>query len=109
MNKDGSNLQKESVQNLENENDQELKGVYINSKYEEVSNLEEVENYRRALYNYKDLVGYVEGKDEFNEYYIKTMNKLENKYNELENENLLDDTEEIVDLPIERKNKFQRY
>ena len=35
------------------------------------------------------------------------MNKLENKYNELENENLLDDTEEIVDLPIERKNKFQ--
>ena len=33
MNKDGSNLQKESVQNLENENDQKLKGVYINSKY----------------------------------------------------------------------------
>lgn len=32
MNKDGSNLQKESVQNLENENDQKLKGVYINSK-----------------------------------------------------------------------------
>ena len=31
MNKDGSNLQKEPVQNLENENDQKLKGVYINS------------------------------------------------------------------------------
>ncbi len=34
MNKDGSNLQKESVQNLENENGQKLEGVYINSKYE---------------------------------------------------------------------------
>ena len=34
MNKDGSNLQKESVQNLENENDQKLNGVYINSRSE---------------------------------------------------------------------------
>lgn len=80
---------------------------YFDTSFDRITNLEEVENYRRALYNYKDLVGYVEGKDEFNEYYIKTMNKLENKYNELENENLLADDEEIVDLPIERKNKFQ--
>lgn len=34
MNKDGSNLQKESVQDLEDENGQKLEGVYINSKYE---------------------------------------------------------------------------
>ena len=34
MNKDGSNLQKESVENLEDENAQKLSGVYIDSKME---------------------------------------------------------------------------
>ena len=81
---------------------------YFDSAFERITNLEEVENYRRSLYNYKDLVGYVDGIDTFNEYYIKTMNKLENKYNELENGIISEDEEhEVVGLPVERRNKFQ--
>ena len=81
---------------------------YFDTAFERITNLEEVENYRRSLYNYKDLVGYVDGIDTFNEYYIKTMNKLENKYNELESGTIAKNTEqEKVGLPIERKNKFQ--
>ena len=82
---------------------------YFDKSYNKISNLEQVENYRRSLYNYKDLVGYIDGIDMFNEYYIKTMTKLENKYNELEKgsnyEN--DSNKEMINLPIERKNKFQ--
>ena len=81
---------------------------YFDTAFERITNLEEVENYRRSLYNYKDLVGYVDGIDTFNEYYIKTMNKLENKYNELEKGIIAEDEEqEIVGLPAERRNKFQ--
>ncbi len=81
---------------------------YFDTAFEKITNLEEVENYRRSLYNYKDLVGYVDGIDTFNEYYIKTMNKLENKYNELESGAIDKNIEqEKAGLPIERKNKFQ--
>ena len=45
------------------------------------------------VYKRQDLVGYVDGIDTFNEYYIKTMNKLENKYNELEKGIIAEDEE----------------
>lgn len=78
---------------------------YFDKAFKNIINLEQVENYRRSLYNFKDLVGFVDGKDEFNEYYIKAMSKLEAKYNELEEGNL-EDSEEVVNLPAERKNKI---
>ncbi len=98
---------KNNIQKTFMECQKQIMTSYFETAFERITNLEEVENYRRSLYNYKDLVGYVDGKDEFNEYYIKAMKKLENKYNELENLNLPEDKEEIVDLPMERKNKFQ--
>ena len=81
---------------------------YFDKVFNTISNLEQVENYRRSLYNFKDLVGYVDGIDTFNEYYIKTMTKLEDKYNELENSVDVENVkEEKVGLPIERRSKLQ--
>ena len=99
---------KNSIQSTFMESQNLIITSYFDTAFERITNLEEVENYRRSLYNYKDLVGYVDGIDTFNEYYIKTMNKLENKYNELEKGIIAEDEEqEIVGLPAERRNKFQ--
>ena len=99
---------KNSIQSTFMESQNLIITSYFDTAFERITNLEEVENYRRSLYNYKNLVGYVDGIDTFNEYYIKTMNKLENKYNELESGTIAKNTEqEKVGLPIEKKNKFQ--
>ena len=80
---------------------------YFDKAFKNIINLEQVENFRRSLYNYKDLVGVVDGKDEFNEYYINTMAKLESKYNELEEgSSYKSEIDEAVNLPIEKKNKI---
>ena len=50
-----------------------------------ISNLEELEKYRKKLYSFKDYLGFAEGYTFFNDYYINKMNELENKYNALEN------------------------
>ncbi len=99
---------KNDIQNTFMESQNLIITSYFDKSFERISNLEQVENYRRSLYNYKDLVGFVDGIDTFNEYYIKTMNKLENKYNELENGvNYEEIAQEVVNLPAKRRNKFQ--
>ena len=58
---------------------------YFDKAFENISNLEEVENYRRKLYTFKDYLGCTEGYTFFNDYYVNKMEQLENKYNALEN------------------------
>ena len=58
---------------------------YFDKAFDSISNLEEVENFRRKLYSFKDYLGCMEGYTFFNEYYVKKMEQLENKYNALEN------------------------
>lgn len=58
---------------------------YFDKAFTKISNLEELENYRRKLYNFKDFLGYAEGYTFFNDYYVKKMAQLEHKYNVLEN------------------------
>lgn len=58
---------------------------YFNSAFSLITNLEEVENYRRKLYNFKDCLGATDGYTYFNDYYVDKMMDLEKKYNELEN------------------------
>ena len=54
---------------------------YFGKAFENISNLEEVENYRRKLYTFKDYLGCTEGYTFFNDYYVNKMEQLENKYN----------------------------
>lgn len=58
---------------------------YFDKAFTNISNLEELENYRRKLYNFKDFLGYAEGYTFFNDYYVEKMAQLEHKYNVLEN------------------------
>ena len=57
---------------------------YFDKAFKEITNLEEVENYRRKLYTFKDYLGAMEGYTFFNDYYVKKMEKLEEKYNAIE-------------------------
>lgn len=58
---------------------------YFNTAFDAISNLEGIEEYRRKLYTFKDLIGYTEGYTFFNDYYISKMEELEQKYNLIEN------------------------
>ncbi|MGN1297873.1 MAG: hypothetical protein ACI4VH_05590 [Clostridia bacterium] len=58
---------------------------YFDKAFNHISNLEEVENYRKKLYSFKDYLGSTEGYTFFNDYYVNKMEQLEEKYNALEN------------------------
>ncbi len=57
---------------------------YFDKSFNEITNLEEVENYRRKLYTFKDYLGAMEGYTFFYDYYVNKMEKLEEKYNAIE-------------------------
>ena len=88
---------------------------YFDKAFENISNLEEVENYRRKLYTFKDYLGCTEGYTFFNDYYVNKMEQLENKYNALENGNvenaikhglLHSRKEKILNISFELKKDF---
>ena len=58
---------------------------YFDKAFEQIQNLEQVENFRKKLYSFKDYLGCTEGYTFFNDYYVKKMEALEEKYNALEN------------------------
>jgi hypothetical protein len=58
---------------------------YFDNRFEKITNLEEVENYRRDLSKYRNIIGTAEGYTFFNNYYVEKMAQLEHKYNVLEN------------------------
>lgn len=57
---------------------------YFEKAFDNISTLEELENYRRNLYSYKPLIGILDGDNFYNTFYINMMIKLENRYNEIE-------------------------
>ena len=75
---------------------------YFDKAFENISNLEEVENYRRKLYTFKDYLGCTEGYTFFNDYYVNKMEQLENKYNALENSNV----ENAIKLITKKESKI---
>ena len=75
---------------------------YFNKAFENISNLEEVENYRRKLYTFKDYLGCTEGYTFFNDYYVNKMEQLENKYNALDNGNV----ENAIKLITKKESKI---
>ena len=58
---------------------------YFNGAFSKITNLEEIESYRRKLYKFKDYIGTSDGYTFYYDYYIEKMNELEHKYNVLEN------------------------
>lgn len=58
---------------------------YFDKAFYNIKTLEDIENYRKKLYNFKDYLGSTEGYTYFNNYYVNKMVDLENKYNLLEN------------------------
>ena len=58
---------------------------YFDKVFFEINDLEDIEIYRRKLYNFKDYLGSTDGYTFFNDYYVDKMMDLEDKYNLLEN------------------------
>ena len=58
---------------------------FFDKGFESINNLEQLENYRRKLYKFSDLIGSTEKYNFFDNYYALAMNKLEHKCNILEN------------------------
>ena len=58
---------------------------YFDKAFLNITNLEELENYRKKLYEIKSYLGFAEGYTFFNDYYVEKMSQLERKYNILEN------------------------
>lgn len=53
---------------------------YFNNYFENVVSVEQIESYRRKLYNYKDLIGITSNYTFFNDYYISKMADLERTF-----------------------------
>lgn len=75
---------------------QKISSTYINTQnliikeffdyeFNQISNLEELETFRRKLYKFSDIIGSIQNYKFFDNYYIEMMNKLEHKCNVLEN------------------------
>ncbi len=58
---------------------------YFDKQLNLINNLEQIENYRRKLYTFKDYLGSTENYTYFNDYYVSRMIDLEDKHNMLEN------------------------
>ena len=56
---------------------------YFDTKFKFIQTFEQIDVYRRKLYNYKNYIGTTEGYTFFNDYYIEKMVALEIKYNKL--------------------------
>ena len=52
---------------------------YFDHRFEEITNISHIEDFRKSLYSYKDLIGTTDTYTYFNDYYVNTMAKLEEK------------------------------
>ncbi len=81
---------------------------YFDNSFNKITNLEEVESYRRKLYTFKDYLGSSEGYTFFNDYYVSKMEQLEEKYNALENGETLQ-IETAIKVISKKENMFRRF
>ena len=73
---------------------------YFDKAFRHISNLEELDNYRRKLEHYGELIGRTDNYTFFDDYYTEKMSALEHKCNVLENGGI------ETALEIKRPNKF---
>ena len=58
---------------------------YFDKKFNQISTLDEIEEYRKELYSFQDLIGVSDDYVFFNNYYIEKIAALDHKYNIIEN------------------------
>lgn len=58
---------------------------YFNKALNNIYSEQDIEEYRKKLYNYRDLLGITENYSFFNDFYINIMARLDEKYEELNN------------------------
>ena len=58
---------------------------YFDKAFKSINNLEELDNYRRKLEHYRELIGLIDDYTFFDDYYTEKMSELEHKSNVLEN------------------------
>lgn len=75
---------------------------YFDKAFDSISTLEEVENFRKKLYSFKDYLGCTDGYTFFNDYYVIKMEQLEKKYNALEN----GEVETAIKVITKKENKL---
>ena len=73
---------------------------YFDKSFKHISNLEELDNYRRKLEHYGELIGRTDNYTFFDDYYTEKMSALEHKCNVLENGGI------ETALEIKKPNKF---
>ena len=73
---------------------------YFDKAFKTIRNLEELDNYRRKLEHYRELIGRTDGYTFFDDYYTEKMSALEHKCNVLENGGI------ETALEIKKPNKF---
>ena len=78
---------------------------YFDNAFNKIFDLEGLENYRRKLYSFKDLLGVTDDYTFFYDYYVSKMEELENKYNLLESGQY----ETSIRLVSKKENKFIRF
>lgn len=93
--------QKDTIKKLFVDTQNLIMTSYFDTALTHITNLEELENYRRKLYNYKNIIGIIENYSFFNNYYISVMAKLEKLYYQLEN-----GEEPTLALAVVKQNKF---
>lgn len=93
---------KKKIQTLFIESQNLILSSYFNHAFSQITNLEEVENYRRKLYHYKDKIGTIEDYHFFNDYYITMMAKLEQTYLRIEQ------GQPLTEVGLVKPNQFLR-
>lgn len=76
-------IYKNSIKKIFFETQELILTSYFNKALNNVYSSQEIEDYRRKLYNYRDLLGVTENYSFFNDYYINMMTKLDEKYEAL--------------------------
>lgn len=97
--------QKSIIKNTFLETQNLIISSYFSKAFEKITNLEQVENFRRKLYNYKNIIGITDDYYFFNNYYIAMMEKLEAKYNAIEQGTTYVDNKDTR-IVVARENKF---
>jgi hypothetical protein len=68
---------------------------YFDKKFDQIQDVDKLEDYRIELSKFKDLIGTTEGYTFYNNYYVEKMSALEHKYNVIENGGIETAIEEI--------------
>ncbi len=81
-------IYKNSIKNIFFETQNLIIKSYFDRALNNVYSIQEIEDYRKKLYCYKDLLGVTEDYNFFNDYYINMMMKLDEKYEQASNPEL---------------------